>query len=183
MQLLVIRHARSESEEEFARTEKSDDLRPLTQEGAERMRQGAAGLHRLVGELDLLATSPLVRARQTADIVAAEFDAPDIVEIEELRPSAAPASFVEWIQDAGGKETIAIVGHDSHLSELVGLFLSGKPQTIVKIRKGAAVMLELDVHGRGRRGPGEGRLLWSLAPRHLRMLGRSSSGPEAPADA
>lgn len=182
MQLLVIRHARAESAKAFARTGADDDLRPLTADGAERMRRGAAGLHRLVDELDVLATSPLVRARQTAEILASEFGGPGILEIGELRPTMPPAAFVEWVRDAGAKETVAIVGHETHLSELVGLLLSARPDPIVRIRKGAAVMLELDAYGRDRRGPGGAKLLWSLAPRQLRLLGTPDSGPEASAD-
>ena len=106
-------------------------------------------------------------------------DKPEVMEIEELRPTMPPAAFVEWIQDAGAKETMAIVGHDPLLSELVGLLLSGRPDSIVKIKKGAAVMLELDAGGKSRRGPGDARLLWSLTPRQLRMLGGSAPGPSA----
>jgi phosphohistidine phosphatase len=179
MQLLVIRHARAGSAREFARTGANDDLRPLTADGIERMQLGAAGLHRLVDELDMIATSPLVRARQTAEIVTAEFGLPEAIEIEELRPTMPPAAFVEWIQDAGAKETVAIVGHASPLDELVGLFLSGRPDPIVKIRKGAAAMLELDAERKSRRGAGDARLLWSLTPRQLRMLG--GSPPDASA--
>lgn len=181
MNLLVIRHARASSVKEFAETGADDDLRPLTEDGRERMRLGAAGLHRLVEELDVIATSPLVRARETADIIAAEFDGPEVMELEELRPSAPPEAFVDWLQDAGAQETIAIVGHEMQLRELIGWLLTGKAEPIVKVKKGSAVMLEVRARGRRRRGPGSGTLLWSLAPRQLRMLGDSTSFPQAPA--
>jgi phosphohistidine phosphatase len=181
MQLLVIRHARAESVKEFAKTGVSDDLRPLTGDGQERMRLGASGLHRIVEELDVLASSPLVRARQTADIIAGEFEAPEIMELDELRPDEPPDTFAEWLQGAGEEETIAIVGHNMQLSELVGWLLTGKAEPIVGIRKGAAVMLELRARGRRHRGPRSGTLLWSLAPRQLRMLGDGST-PQVSAD-
>jgi phosphohistidine phosphatase len=180
MQLLVIRHARAESVKEFAKTGVSDDLRPLTGDGQERMRLGAIGLHRIVEELDVLASSPLVRARQTADIIAGEFDAPEIMELDELRPDGPPDAFAEWLEGAGEKETIAIVGHNMQLSELVGWLLTGKAEPFVRIRKGAAVMLKLRSRGR-HRGPRDGTLLWSLAPRQLRMLGDRSM-PQVSAD-
>jgi len=168
MQLLVIRHARAQSVKEYAKTGQSDDLRPLTDEGRERMRSVAAGLHRLVSDLDVLATSPLVRTRQTAEIVAAEFGLTAFAELDALRPESEPGAFVEWAREAGARETIAVVGHDAHLRALVGCVLTGHPVSIVKIRKGGAVMLEVDAGG-GRWG-GDGKLLWSLMPRHLRML-------------
>lgn len=73
MKLLVVRHGAAMDQEEFARTGQSDDLRPLTSDGEKEMRRVAAGLRAEIGALDVLASSPLVRARQTADIVAAAF--------------------------------------------------------------------------------------------------------------
>ena len=70
MNVLVIRHAIAEDRDVFARTEKDDDERPLTDEGRKKMARGAQGLHTLVPKLDLIASSPLVRAQQTAAIVA-----------------------------------------------------------------------------------------------------------------
>lgn len=171
MRLLVIRHARAESAREFAKTGADDELRPLTDDGEDRMRLGAAGLHCIVDEIDVLATSPLVRARQTADILFAEFGAPEVVERDELRPDTPLSAFVQWVRDAGTEETVAIVGHEMHLRELIGLLLTGKADPIVEIKKGAAVMLELREKGAHARGPGSGRLLWALSPRQLRMLG------------
>jgi phosphohistidine phosphatase len=171
MNLLVIRHARAENAEEFAKTGASDELRPLTGDGRERMRQAAAGLHRLVDALDVLASSPLVRARETADIVAAEFEGPAITELDELRPEAPPEEFVEWLQTAGSEETIAIVGHQPQLSGLVGWLLAGRRDEVAQIKKGSALMLELNTRGRRRIGERSGVLLWSLTPKQLRMLG------------
>lgn len=70
MKLLVVRHAVAMEREEFARTGQSDDLRPLTADGARKMRRVARGLRAEIETLDLLVTSPLVRAVQTAGIVA-----------------------------------------------------------------------------------------------------------------
>ena len=173
MNLVVIRHARAESRKEFARRGDDDDLRPLTDDGRERMRLGAAGLHRLVRELDLLVTSPLRRARETADLIAAEFDAPDVLEIEELRPETAPDAFDEWLRDAAAQETIAVVGHEMHLRQLTGWLMTGRADPVVAIKKGGALMLELRRRAKRHWGPGSGTLRWSLTPRQLRMLGRS----------
>lgn len=170
MRLLVIRHARAEKVKEFARTGASDDLRPLTADGEERMRRGAAGLRRLVETVDVLATSPLVRTRQTADIVAAALDVPEVIELDELRPGATPEALGEWLQDAGAEETFAVVGHETQLRELVGWLLTGKAEQVVEIKKGAAVMLDVRARGRRRTGPRSGTLLWSLTPRQLRSL-------------
>ena len=171
MNLLVIRHARAESAERFAQSCSDDDLRPLTEDGAERMRVGAAGLHKLVPALDLLASSPQVRARQTADIVAAEYGITNVVILDALRSGRPPAEFIEWLQEAGARETIAIVGHDSHVTDLVSVLLTGKKRNIVEIKKGAAVMLALRRRDGRYGGRRSARLLWALAPRQLRLIG------------
>lgn len=170
MHLLVIRHARAENAQDFAKTGAPDDLRPLTEEGRERMRAGLAGLRRMGTEIDVLATSPLVRARQTAEIVAVELDTPAIVELDQLRPDAPPHALGDWLRGAGQKETFAVVGHRPHLGELVGWLLTGRPKSIVEIKKGGAVMLEVRARGTRAPRPGKARLRWSLTPRQLRQL-------------
>ena len=70
MKLLVVRHGAAMEREDFASTGESDDLRPLTEEGKAEMKLIASSLSDDVEKLDVLATSPLVRARQTADIIA-----------------------------------------------------------------------------------------------------------------
>ena len=66
MKLLLVRHAIAEEREEFERTGEPDDQRPLTSEGRKKMKRAAAGLGELVNKVDILATSPLARAQQTA---------------------------------------------------------------------------------------------------------------------
>src|SRR4029079_2131275 len=73
MKLIVIRHGAAMDREEFARTGASDDLRPLTAEGENELGRAVNGLRGEVRALSVLATSPLVRARQTAEIVANAF--------------------------------------------------------------------------------------------------------------
>ena len=65
-QLLVIRHGIAGDADEFAATGRSDDERPLTEKGSREMKHVGAGLRALVKKIDLLTTSPLVRARETA---------------------------------------------------------------------------------------------------------------------
>jgi phosphohistidine phosphatase len=66
----VIRHAPAADRAEFAKTGKDDSERPLTDDGKTKMRRAARGLRSLVPKLDLLASSPYVRAHETAEIVA-----------------------------------------------------------------------------------------------------------------
>src|SRR5260370_27632219 len=94
MKLLIIRHAIAEDREDFARTGKDDSLRPITDEGKKKMKQGARGLRTLVPEIDLLATSPLTRAAQTAAVLDSVYGGLRRVENTELAPQASPVALL-----------------------------------------------------------------------------------------
>jgi phosphohistidine phosphatase len=165
MKLLLIRHAIAEEREDFARTGKDDRLRPLTDEGRKKMKQGAKGLKGLVPEIDLLATSPLTRAAQTGAILDTVYGGLKEVEIEELSPEATPNEFLLWLrkQEAG---TVAAVGHEPSLSLILAWLLTGTERRLFAFRKGGACLLELPDEV----GAGTATLLWALTPAHLRGL-------------
>ena len=166
MNVLVIRHAIAEDRDVFARTEKDDDERPLTDEGRKKMARGAQGLHALVPKLDLIASSPLVRAQQTAAIVAKEYGTRVDETTKVLEPDARLEGFVKWASSHEEKETIAVVGHEPHLSALVTWLMSGLDDSRLELKKGAACFLGFS--GRPRRA---GAVLhWLHTPATLRQL-------------
>ena len=123
--LVVIRHAIAKDKESWARTGRPDELRSLTTRGRGRMRRNARGLARLVGTIDFLASSPLVRAMQTAEIVADAFGDLEISAVPSLSPGTRPEDVATWIgRSAGAHSTIALVGHEPALGELVSWFLA-----------------------------------------------------------
>lgn len=168
MQLLIVRHAIAEDQERFARTGRSDDERPLTRGGRRRMARGARGLRRTLPSIDLLAASPLVRAAQTAAIVADAYGELARAEVEELRPTARYKDLLRWLRERSNADVIAVVGHEPHLSGLATLLLTGKSDSVLELKKGAACLLRFD----GDVGPGKAALRWALAPAQLRRLGR-----------
>src|SRR5437868_1613721 len=99
MNLLVIRHAIAEERKRYAKTGADDGLRPLTARGRRRMKAGARGLQRVVPGLDLLATSPLVRAEQTAEIVVAAYGELKVVKVPQLAPQASVHALLKWLQE------------------------------------------------------------------------------------
>jgi phosphohistidine phosphatase len=165
MKLLLLRHAIAEEHEDFARTGKDDRLRPLTDEGRKKMKQGARGLRRLLPEVDLLATSPLTRAAQTGAIVDTVYGGLQEVEIEELSPEATPTDFLRWLRKQKG-ETLAAVGHEPSISLILSWLLTGTERRIFSFRKGGACLLEFT----GEVGAGTATLLWALTPGQLRDL-------------
>ena len=165
MKLLLIRHAIAEEREDFARTGKDDRLRPLTDEGRKKMKQAARGLRTLVPDIDLLATSPLTRAAQTAAILDSVYGGIDEVEIEELSPEATPEELLRWLRQQK-EDVIAAVGHEPSISQILGWLLTGTDRRIHVFRKGGACLLEFSDEPAG----GTAALLWALTPGQLRML-------------
>jgi phosphohistidine phosphatase len=166
MKLLLIRHAIAEDRDDFARTGKDDRLRPLTDEGRKRMKQGARGLRTLVPEIDLLATSPLTRAAQTAAILDSVYGGIDEVEIEQLSPETTPDEFSRWLRRQKS-DVVAAVGHEPSLSYILGWLLTGTERKLFAFRKGGACLLELQ---NGEPAAGSATLLWALTPAQLRTL-------------
>ena len=113
-------------------------------DGKRAMKYAAKGLHRLHRKIDLLATSPLKRAVQTAEILYAAYDdEPQFLELELLAGGKHPKELIAWLK---GKDldasTVALVGHEPDLSRWAGFFVTGKMQGIVTMKKGAACVID-----------------------------------------
>jgi phosphohistidine phosphatase len=168
MQLLIVRHAVAEERETFAATGRDDAERPLTEQGRRKFRKSALGLRGLVPALDVLATSALVRAVQTADILAKVYGVGDVVRLRELEPEARPAALLPWLQAQRHRAVVAVVGHEPHLSSLAERLLTGGGgREFVELKKGGACLVDLGEDPRS----GRAALLWLLTPRQLRKLG------------
>jgi phosphohistidine phosphatase len=143
-----------------------DDQRPLTRQGARRMKQIARGLCCLGLEFDRIVTSPLPRARRTAKIVAKALKCEEILEeADALRADRDAASIRAWI-DTRSEPRLLLVGHDPWISELVGLLITGaEGPPLCQLRKGGLAAL---------RDAPDGRLQldWLARPRLLRRLAR-----------
>ena len=170
MKLLVIRHAIAEDRDAFAVTGQPDGNRPLTDEGRRKMKAAARGLARVVPEIDVLASSPLLRAAQTADIVARGYGGVEMQTVEELSPERRPDELLGWLRTHQPDETVAVVGHEPHLGFLAGWLLTGRNDSFVYFKKGGAVLLEFDDPPAG----GNAVLAWARPPRLLRWLGKGA---------
>jgi phosphohistidine phosphatase len=166
MRLLIIRHGIAEDKEVWAATGHSDDERPLTDEGRRKMTLNAKGIRGAIDSIDLLATSPLVRARQTAQIVADAFKFSRIETTKSLVPDAPMREFIEWLQGHADANVVAAVGHEPHLGILATWLMTDIEESRLDLKKGAACLLEFD----GKPKSGAGRLCWSIAPSQLRAI-------------
>jgi phosphohistidine phosphatase len=163
MQLLIIRHAIAEDKEAFAKTGRPDTERPLTKHGRKVMARVAKGLRRQVKSIDVLASSPLVRAAQTAAIVAKEYGEIFVETVPALAPESAPAAFAAWLRTQREAEVVAVVGHEPHLGMLVTWLMSGLRDSHVTLEKGGACLLEIE----GQPGARSATLHWALTPEVL----------------
>lgn len=163
-ELYLIRHAVAE---ERGPAWPDDTRRPLTPQGVRRMTRCARGLARLDVTFDQILTSPLVRAVQTADIVAGTYDAPPpIVTIESLAPESSPAAVLADLERYSRRRRIALVGHEPGLGELAAR-LAGLRRAL-EFKKGA--VCRIDVRAVPPAQPGT--LRWFATPAMLRAIGR-----------
>ena len=164
MRLLIIRHGDAGDAVEWARTGRPDDERPLTEEGREEMLAVARGLSVIEPEVDLIVTSPLVRAMQTAEAVASAYANAERETLDALRPDAALQEFVDWLRAHREYSLVAAVGHNPHLSDLAS-WLAAHADA-VDMKKGSAVLLEFDDDI----GEATADLLWYMKPKELIAL-------------
>ncbi len=193
MKLLIVRHAvameRDDYQKRFREKAKrertstkaafsqplvaNDDFRPLTAEGISKMKRAAKGLGRIVEKPVLLATSPLTRALQTAEILCeSAWKGVDSRVCEALRPEAPPAELVKWLlgqaeMERAGEDTIvALVGHEPHLSTLIAWLTAGTPAAFTELKKGGACLVDF----KGLPDRAKGRIRWLETPSILRSL-------------
>lgn len=167
MDLVLVRHGIAEEREVFARTGQPDGLRPLTARGTRRMKRAAVGLRSLVPEVDLLASSPLVRAAQTAAIISEAYGGLEVVEVAELAPDADSQRLLGWLEGLTDVSTVMIVGHEPSFSAHVGWLSTRADEPFVEFKKGGGCLLTFY----GEIYSGGATLRWLLTPAQLRALG------------
>ncbi|MGC9456131.1 MAG: phosphohistidine phosphatase SixA [Halothiobacillaceae bacterium] len=166
MDLLIIRHAPAEDREEFAKTGLPDAERPLTERGINRMKAAGRGLTTLALPVERMVCSPLLRARQTAEILTTALELKGYDVNESLAPGVGPATVTRWLSKEPEVECLALIGHEPDLGELTSHLLCGGSGAQIRFKKGGALMLRFDQHVEA----GKGRLIWSLPPAVLRSL-------------
>jgi phosphohistidine phosphatase len=163
-ELYLVRHGLAEDRGDAW---PDDTKRPLTSEGLSRMRKAARGLAGLGVGLDVVLTSPLVRARQTAEILAAAMDPrPPLATVDSLAPEGSYATLLADLEKHARKTRIALVGHEPGIGELAARLIGSRHS--IEFKKGA--VCRVDVDDIPPSGPGD--LRWLLTPKILRSLKR-----------
>lgn len=161
MELYIIRHGLAGEHGSYA----NDEERPLTEEGHRKTRRVAKRLHELNIHFDLIQTSPLVRARQTAEILQVMGLSKQLVESVDLKPGGDFSQWLKWQQSwqKTGK-SLAIVGHEPDLSEWAESLLWGEPRHSLILKKAGVIGLLLPDDS----SPvGHSQLFWFTPPRLL----------------
>jgi phosphohistidine phosphatase len=143
----------------------NDDERPLTSDGIERMRVEVLGLRELDVRLDRVLTSPLVRAVQTAEILAAGIgcEAP-LVTVDALRPGGRYDALLAALRRHGNDRSVALVGHMPSIGDIAARLIGAKAPLAFK--KGGICCIETD----DLPPSSAGELRWFVPPRALRAL-------------
>src|SRR5215470_6482402 len=163
-ELYLVRHGLAEARGDAW---PDDAKRPLTERGVARMRKSARSLSRLGVSIDVVLTSPLVRTRQTAEILAAAFNPrPTVVNVDALAPGGNQSSVLTELEKHVRRGHIAIVGHEPGIGELAGR-LAGMRHAL-ELKKGAVCRIDVETLP----PKGGGTLRWFLTPRVLRNLRR-----------
>lgn len=160
--LFLIRHGLAGEHGSYA----NDAERPLTREGQQKTRQVAKRLRKLDLTFDRLLTSPLVRARQTAEILLEAGLAEQLEEVAYLAPGGDLQAWAEAWQTGtfGPIASLALVGHEPDLSTWAEILLWGQSQGIFTLKKAGIIGLSLPQAG----SPiGQSQLFWLTPPRYL----------------
>jgi phosphohistidine phosphatase len=161
-ELYFVRHGLAE---ERGDAWPDDTKRPLTEEGMSRLRKAVRGLSRIGVAIDVVLTSPLVRARQTADIVAGGLDPrPSIVNVDSLAPAGSYAAVLADLEKHSRKSRLALVGHEPMMGELAARLVGSRHP--IEFKKGG--VCRIDVENLPPAGPAD--LRWMLTPKILRAL-------------
>ena len=162
IELYLIRHGVAE---ERGEQWPDDTKRPLTQDGISKLRKAARGLTRLEIVFDVMVTSPLVRAKQTAETIAGGLDPhPHIVVADALAPGGSPAAVMADLEKQAKRSRVALVGHEPGLGELAARLIGARHP--IPFKKGA--ICRIDVESLPTSGPGD--LRWFLTPKILKNV-------------
>ena len=159
MQIYILRHGEAEPR----KTGAPDAARKLTPKGKRELRHVLQLAKRLGVAPEAILTSPLARARETAEIASSILKGPAIVETRSLLPRSAPD--LVW-KEIGALRVacVLLAGHEPHLGRLLAFLLGAA--VVVELKKGALAKIAT----KQKHGPPRGALRWMITPKIARAL-------------
>ena len=170
MELYIIRHASAEMLS--LKNDFTDAKRALTTQGREKMRQAARGIKKLGVSFDLIMTSPLVRAVETAQIIGKVLDTDGSAQVEtdNLAPGASFEDLFTEIRTHLGIQSAALIGHQPDLGTLISRLVWGSSLSI-PLKKGGVCCISITETMPTFRGD----IIWLMTPKQLRMMASCKS--------
>lgn len=163
MRVYLLRHAIAAERGSAAYV---DDDRPLTEEGKDKMSKAAKGMASLIDDIDVILTSPLIRAHDTARIAARALRAESKLQVcKELAAGSSVKSLMTYLAKFRGLNSMMLVGHQPDLGFIASLLL-GSANSIIEFKKGSLCCIEVSTLP----PRSTGTLIWHLQPKHLRAL-------------
>ncbi len=165
MEVILIRHAKAEARDPNSWPD--DDVRPLTVEGRAEQRAAARAMKQMGIKFDFLVTSPLLRAKETADILGKGYRWPEAPQVSEvLGHEYSAGAVVKLLAKFPPNASVALVGHEPDFSHLAAALISKSGDANIAFKKSGVLGIEFD----GPAEAGKGVLLYHLKPGHLRKL-------------
>ncbi|HME99561.1 MAG TPA: phosphohistidine phosphatase SixA [Terriglobia bacterium] len=143
---------------------KKDSDRPLTPEGEEKLHQIAKAMLAMELKFDLILSSPYLRSKQTAQLVAAELDE-EITLTDLLTPDGNPLELIRELNDEK-PQSVLLVGHEPYLSGLISVLVTGESKAAIELKKGGLCKLSADRVAFGQCAT----LNWLLTPKQMRLM-------------
>jgi phosphohistidine phosphatase len=145
----------------------NDVKRPLTPVGKQKMRGIAEGLNQIGFQVDWIVTSPLVRAVETAEIIAESLDSRIPLDFcDALRPGESAEALISFLAKHPDRKRTLVVGHEPNLSETAARLVGAGRHANFGFKKGGCCLITFNEFP----PKSPGRLLWWLTPRLLRKL-------------
>lgn len=168
MRILLVRHAKAQEREVFAKSGQRDALRPLTDSGRNTARKIGRALKEVLPRIDQLVASPYARAFETAELIAKTYKRLKVQKQPLLEPGTSSAKLLHWLREQPADAIIGLVGHEPDLGEFASYLISDRASSFFLFKKGGACLVRFN----DKPDEGSGQLEWFLAPLHLRRLGR-----------
>ena len=169
MDVYLIRHGEAVARGENGSTDDAD--RALTDRGREQTRALARALQAHGVHVDEVVTSPLVRARQTAEELAQALGLPGdkLAECPDLGPGGKPRKLTRFLRGLNAG-SVAIVGHQPDLGQYAAWLIGSKKAQVELSKSGAAF-----VHCESGLGKGEAQLIWLVTPEWFAPAGEAAA--------
>ena len=166
MNLYLLRHGIAVDPETFGC--ELDSERPLTARGESRLREAAKAMDALELSFDLILSSPFLRAKQTAEVIARNLKLRRKLAFSDtLMPEGNPRALIQQLNGFHPEpENVLLVGHEPYLGKLVSLLAAGNTSLEIDFKKGGLCKLEAESLHLGRCA----KLVWLLTPRQMELM-------------